>query len=92
MFIFLFLTIYNTIQEWYYNIEPREMKEGTTMTRTEMISAYTKAYQNQLSSTAEKRMQELEAEALPFHASASSAISARRESSARSSRLRLSTP
>ena len=33
------------------------------MTRTEMINAYTRAYQNQLSSTAEKRMRELETEA-----------------------------
>ena len=33
------------------------------MTKQEMIAAYTKAFQNQLSSSAEKRMQELEAEA-----------------------------
>jgi hypothetical protein len=33
------------------------------MTRTEMITAYTKAYQNQLSSSAERRMRELEEEA-----------------------------
>ena len=33
------------------------------MERSEMIAAYTKAYQNQLSSSAEKRMQELEEEA-----------------------------
>lgn len=33
------------------------------MTKQEMIKTYTKAYQNQLSSSAEKRMSELEAEA-----------------------------
>ena len=38
MFILLFLTIYNTILKWYYNIEPREMKEGTTMKTKKVIT------------------------------------------------------